>query len=70
MPHLLVLALFDNAATAAVAARDLRGLGIPRERVSIVARSHDEEGKLAKASGGSPGSEIEDSASAPLAWVS
>ncbi len=61
MPHPLVLALFDNAASAATAARDLRGLGVPRERVSIVARSHDEEGQLAKVSGGSPGSEIEDS---------
>ena len=64
MPHPLVLALFDNAAAAAAAARDLRGRGVPRENVSIVARSHDEEGRLAKASGGSPGSEIEDSASA------
>ena len=64
MPHPLVLALFDNAVAAANAARDLRGLGIPRERVSIVARSHDEEGQLAKVSGGSPGSEIEDSAPA------
>ena len=43
------------------AARDLRTLGIPRERVSIVARTHDEEGVLAEAAGASPGSEIEDS---------
>ena len=64
MPHPLVLALFDNAVAAANAARALRGLGVPRERVSIVARSHDEEGQLAKVSGGSPGSEIEDSAPA------
>ena len=64
MPHPLVLALFDNAVSAAAAARDLRALGISRERVSIVARSHDEEGELAQASGGSPGSEIEDSARA------
>jgi hypothetical protein len=64
MPHPLVLALFDNADAAAAAARELRALGVPRERVSIVARSHDEEGKLAQASGGSPGSEIEDSAPA------
>ena len=62
--HPLVLALFDDPATAAAAARDLRGLGIPRERVSVVARSHDEEGALADASGASPGSEIEDSAAA------
>ena len=62
--HPLVLALFDNPASAAAAARDLRGLGIPRERVSIVTRSHDEEGALAEASGASPGSEIEDSRAA------
>lgn len=64
MPHPLVLALFDNPGTASAAARDLRGRGVARERVSIVARTHDEEGQLAKASGASPGSEIEDSASA------
>lgn len=61
MSHALVMALFQDAATAAAAARELRALGIPRERVSIVARTHDEEGALANASGASPGSEIEDS---------
>jgi hypothetical protein len=60
----VILALFDDAAHAASAARDLRALGVPRERVSIVARSHDEEGAIARASGASPGSEIEDSAPA------
>jgi hypothetical protein len=64
MRHPLVLALFDDAGKAAAAARSLRGLGVPRERVSIVARSHDEEGAIAEASGASPGSEIEDSAPA------
>ena len=39
-------------------------LGVPRERVSIVARSHDEEGAVALAGGASPGAEIEDSAQA------
>lgn len=62
--HPLVLALFDDSASAAAAARDLRRLGIARERVSVVARSHDEEGALAEASGASPGSEIEDSRAA------
>ncbi|MGH9236586.1 MAG: hypothetical protein ACRD3G_00985 [Vicinamibacterales bacterium] len=62
--HPLVLALFDDPASAAAAARDLRSLGIARERVSVVARSHDEEGALAEASGASPGSEIEDSRAA------
>ena len=59
--HPVVLALFADAAAAANAARGLRGLGVPRERVSIVARSHDEEGVVARAAGASPGSEIEDS---------
>ena len=62
--HPLILALFDDPSSAAAAARGLRGLGISRERVSIVARSHDEEGALAEAAGASPGSEIEDSAAA------
>lgn len=59
--HPLVLALFDDAAGAATASRALRALGVPPARVSIVARSHDEEGAVARASGGSPGSELEDS---------
>jgi hypothetical protein len=61
MAHALVMALFQDASSAAAAAKDLRTLGIPRERVSIVARTHDEEGALAQAAGASPGSEIEDS---------
>ena len=61
MSHPLVLALFDEAARAAQAARALREAGVPRESVSIVARSHDEEGALATAADASPGSEIEDS---------
>jgi hypothetical protein len=36
-------------------------MGVARERVSIVARSHEEEGSVAEAAGASPGSEIEDS---------
>jgi hypothetical protein len=64
MSHALVMALFQDASAAAAAARDLRTLGIPRERVSIVARTHDEEGALAEAGGASPGSEIEDSSTA------
>ena len=55
------MALFQDARAAADAARELRTLGIAREQVSIVARTHDEEGALAQASGASPGSEIEDS---------
>jgi hypothetical protein len=62
--HPVVLALFADASAAANAARGLRAFGVARERVSIVARSHDEEGVVARAAGASPGSEIEDSAPA------
>jgi hypothetical protein len=61
MAHPLIVALFSDPARAAGAARDLRALGIPQDRVSIVARSHDEEGALARATDASPGSEMEDS---------
>jgi hypothetical protein len=61
MTHPLIIGLFDTAAAAAAAARELRGLGIPQQRVSIVARTHDEEGSLARATGATPGSELEDS---------
>jgi hypothetical protein len=64
MSHPVVLALFDDAAAAAAAARGLRSFGVAPERVSIVARSHDEEGVVARAAGASPGSELEDSAAA------
>ncbi|HXH24150.1 MAG TPA: hypothetical protein VNI78_02810, partial [Vicinamibacterales bacterium] len=52
---------FTSPAAAADAARGIRSLGVPADRVSIVARSHDEEGELARAADASPGSEIEDS---------
>ena len=62
--HSLVVGLFGFADKATAAARALRDMDVPHERVSIVARSHDEEGVIARASGGSPGSELEDSATA------
>ena len=61
MSHPLVLALYDNADRAAVAARAVKPLGIVAERLSIVAGSHAQEGALAHALGASPGAEIEDS---------
>jgi len=64
MTHPLIIGLFATTSGAATAARELRTLGIPQERVSIVARTHDEEGSLARASGATPGSELEDSRSA------
>lgn len=59
--HAVVFALFADAAAAAAAARELRARGVASERVSIVARSHDEEGAVARAADASPGSELEDS---------
>ena len=61
MAHPLLLGLFDTPSAAATAARDLRALGIPQQRVSIVARTHDEEGSVANAADATPGSELEDS---------
>src|SRR3954464_12111679 len=61
MTHPLLLGLFETPDSAAAAARALRELGLPRERISIVAQNHDLEADLSTASGGSPGSEIEDS---------
>jgi hypothetical protein len=61
MSHPLVLALFTDRALATGAAVAVRALGIERESLSIVARSHQEEGELADELGGSPGADIEDS---------
>jgi len=64
MAHTLFLGLFDEPGAAARAARELRAMGVARERVSVVARTHEEEGVLASATDASPGSEIEDSSRA------
>ena len=58
--HPLVVALFDTETAAATAAMALRAVGVPRERVSIIARS-PQAGQLADATGATPGSEIEES---------
>src|SRR5688500_16959603 len=64
MSHPLVLALIEDRSRLAALTGELRNLGIGRDGVSIVARSHDEEVALARESGGSPGTELEDSPSA------
>jgi hypothetical protein len=64
MSHPLILAVFDHPATAAAAARTLHTLGVSRERISVVARSHDEEGALADQMDATPGADIEDSRTA------
>jgi hypothetical protein len=61
MSHPLVLALFRNAATAAAGARVLHALGVNRDHISVVARTHDEEGALAEQMDATPGADIEDS---------
>lgn len=57
----MVLALFSTASTAAAAARALHAIGIARDRISVVARNHDEEGALAEQMDASPGADVEDS---------
>jgi len=61
MSHPIVLALFPSAAAAAAGARAVHGLGVTRERISVVARNHDEEGALAEQMDATPGADIEDS---------
>ena len=46
MAHPLVLALFPNPTAAAAAARALHARGVERDQISVVSRSHDEEGAL------------------------
>jgi hypothetical protein len=61
MPHPLVVAIFETPVAAAAAARELHAIGVPRDRISVVARNHDEEGALAQQMGATPGADIEDS---------
>lgn len=66
MSHPLVIALFSTASAAAAAARALHASGISREQISVVTRSHDEEGALAEQMDATPGADIEDSRRAAL----
>jgi hypothetical protein len=61
MAHPLVLALFESADRAAAAANATRELGIDGQQLSVVARNHEEEGRLAERFGATPGADIEDS---------
>ena len=61
MSHPLVLGLFETPERAARAAEALHAIGITADRLSIVAATHQEEGVLADAVGGTPGADIEDS---------
>lgn len=66
MSHPLVLAVFDSPASAAAAARALHAVGVARDRISVVTRSHDEEGALAEQMDATPGADIEDSRPAAI----
>jgi hypothetical protein len=66
MAHPLVLAVFRTSPSAAAAARALHDLGVSREAISVVARSHDEEGALADQMDATPGADIEDSRPAAI----
>jgi len=61
MSHPLVIALYSSASAAAAAARALHAAGITRDAISVVARTHDEEGALAEQMDATPGADIEDS---------
>src|SRR5919109_92573 len=40
--HPIILGLFDDASSAAAAARALHAAGVRREQLSVVSRNHDE----------------------------
>ena len=61
MSHPLVIALYPGAAAAAAGAAAAHAAGISREQISVVARSHEEEGVLAKQMDATPGADMEDS---------
>ena len=61
MSHPLVLASYPNPSVAAAGARALHAAGVAREQISVIYRSHDEEGALAEQMDATPGADIEDS---------
>jgi hypothetical protein len=64
MSHPLLMALFGDVSAAAAAARGAHALGVDRSDLSVVARDHEDEGRIAHQIEASPGSEIEDSQAA------
>jgi hypothetical protein len=64
MSHPLLMALFGDVSAAAAAARAAHALGVDRSDLSVVARDHEDEGRIANQIEASPGSEIEDSQAA------
>ena len=64
MSHPLVIALFPSPVAAAAGARAVHGVDVTRDQISVVARTHDEEGALAAQMDATPGVDIEDSRTA------
>lgn len=64
MSHPLIIGLFSDVSSAAAAARGARELGVEQADVSVVARDHEDEERIATQIEASPGSEIEDSPAA------
>jgi hypothetical protein len=64
MSHPLVLGMFADAESAALAARAAREIGVTQDQLSVIARDHQSEGEIVRLTGGSPGAEIEDSRTA------
>jgi len=61
MPHTLLIGLFRDKTTAAIAAREVHALGVDKADLSVVASDHQAEGRIANEVGATPGVEIEDS---------
>jgi hypothetical protein len=66
MSHPLVFGLFASRDAAVAAGSAVQALGVPSRAISVVARTHQEEGVLAHHFGGTPGVEIEDSRTASI----
>ena len=64
MSHPLVLALYTTRDRAAEAARALHAAGVTRDELSVVARDHEDEGRLAEVMEATPGVDLEDSPTA------
>jgi hypothetical protein len=62
--HPIVLALYPTVQAAAAGAEAIHGLGIDRQHISVVARSHEEARALANQLDATPGVELEDSPTA------
>src|SRR5262245_7190045 len=66
MSHPLVFGLFGARDAAIAAGAAVQALGVPSRAISVVARTHQEEGVLPDSIGGTPGVEIEDSRPASI----